>query len=67
VRKNVSDGSGGANGSFADLAGGSDQDAAPVPVAREAAAEVPPVAGDALGNIAAAYFIFGAGARDDQA
>jgi len=66
VRKSASDGSGGANGSFADLAGGADQEAAPALVAREVAAEAPPVAGDALGNIAAAYFIFGAGARGDQ-
>ena len=65
VRKSASEGSGGAHGSFADLTGGSDQEAAPEPVAREAAAAAPPVTGDALGNIAAAHFIFGAGARGD--
>jgi hypothetical protein len=48
------------------LAGGADQEAAPALVAREVAVEAPPAAGDALGNIAAAYFIFGAGARGDQ-
>jgi hypothetical protein len=66
ARKTVSDGSGGANASFADLTGGSDQGAAPEPVARESAAVAPPAGGDALGNIAAAYFIFGGGARGDQ-
>jgi hypothetical protein len=66
VRKNASDGSGAANASFADLAGGSDQGDAPAPVVRDTAAEVPPVSGDALGNIAAAYFIFGGGAPRDQ-
>jgi hypothetical protein len=62
----VSDGAGGANASFADLAGGRDQHDSPETVAREALAEAPPVVGDPLGNIAAAYFIFGAGARGEQ-
>lgn len=66
ARKNVADGSGGANASFADIAGGSDQEPAAAPVAREVAAEAPPVAGDALGNIAAAYFIFGGGASGER-
>jgi hypothetical protein len=48
------------------LAGGRDQDVAPEIIAREALAEAPPVGGDPLGNIAAAYFIFGAGARGEQ-